>query len=168
MSAFLILLGTLFTWIALYQGILAYAIGPPPDRELVTVSGIVVDVDTLWTRNRFVPATQVKIEVAPVRYVTVPVRQVTRDAAALKSLLGKQVTATFAGLRPRNRWVYALSSEGAMLADLTTERERDHAAHARSIRLMLLNGLIAAGLMIAAWQFKKRRNARAQSIGTTS
>jgi hypothetical protein len=166
--ALLILIGTLFTWIALYQGILAYAVGPPPDRELVTIAGRVDDVDTPWTRNRFVEATQVKIEVAPVKFVTVAVRQETLATETLKALVGKTVTVRFAGGRPRNRWVYDLSTDGRSLIALDQERARDIAAHNCSSQLSLLNGAIAATFMFAALQAKRRRNSRGQDIDRIS
>ncbi len=164
MPAFLILLGTLFTWIALYQGILAYAVGPPPDRDLMTVSGRIDDVDTPWTRNRFVEATQVKLEVAPTRFVTIAVRQDTMSTASLQALRGRIVTVRFAGGRPRNRWLYDLAMDGRTLVPLDQERARDVAAHRRSLGLMLLNGGIAVVVMLSAAFVRRRHKRRAQQL----
>ncbi len=168
MSALLFLITALFTWIALYQGILAYAVGPPPDRELITLSGRIVDVDTPWTRNRFVEATQVKLELAPAKFITVAVRQETLPTATLKALDGKIIAVRFAGGRPRNRWVYDLQAEGRTIVALERERARDAAAHGRSIRLMLLNGVIAAAFFCGAVMAKRRRRSMSQDIDPLS
>jgi hypothetical protein len=164
MPALLFLVGALFTWVALYQGILAIAVGPPPDRELMSISGRIDHVDTPWTRNRFVEATHVKIEVAPVRYVTVAVRQETLATATLKALEGSSVVVRFAGGRPRNRWVYEMACEGKPLISLDAERLRDVTAQRRSVRLMLLNGAVAVALMGCAIAAKRRRKITSQDI----
>ena len=156
MAAVLVLLGTLFTWIALYQGILAYAVAPPSEADLVTITGTVSHVDTPVTRNRFVPASELQIAVGPVRVVRVAVRQETMDVEALRLLQGKPIEVRFAANRPRNRWVYQLISEGRTLVPLATEQARDAAAHASSVRWMLGSGALGFAILAAAWWVRRR------------
>ena len=158
MAALLVLLATLFTWIALYQGILAYAVAPPTEADFAAISGTVHYVDTPVTRNRSVPSNELQIAVGAVRIVRVAVRQETMSLEALRQLQGKPVEVRIAANRPRNRWVYELISEGRTLVPLATEQARDAAAHASSIRWMLGSGALGLGLLLAAWQVRRRTN----------
>lgn len=165
MPAILVLLGTLFAWIAVYQGTMAYVVTPPEVGELVAVEGRIDDVATPVTRNRTVAATQVTIEVAPVRFVTVSVRRASLDTAELKALTGRPVSVRFAGARPRNRWVYELVSDGKTRIALAQELDRDASERTRSLQIMVLAGLIAAGLFLAARRIHARRKTQLAVAG---
>ena len=154
MAGFLVLLATACIWISLYQGILAYAVAPPTEADFATITGIVSHVDTPVTRNRFVPSTELQIAVGPVRIVRVAVRQETLNTEALQQLQGQPIEVRFAANRPRNRWVYELTSQGRTLVPLATEQARDAAAHASSIRWMLGTGGLSLALLLAAWRVR--------------
>ena len=156
MAGFLVLLATACIWISLYQGILAYAVAPPSEADLVTITGTVSHVDTPVTRNRFVPASELQIAVGPVKIVRVAVRQETISVEALRLLQGKPIEVRFAANRPRNRWVYQLISEGRTLVPLATEQARDAAAHASSVRWMLGSGALGFAILAAAWWVRRR------------
>ena len=165
MAALLVLLATLFTWIALYQGILAYAVTPPTERDFATIAGIVHHVDTPVTRNRFVASTELQITVGPVRIVRVAVREATMSTDALRQLQGKPVEVRIAANRPRNRWVYEIKSEDRTLVSLATEQARDASAHASSLRWMFGSGALGLAFLAAAWRVRRRRGSPEAGFG---
>jgi hypothetical protein len=157
MIAALWLLMAVMTWNALNQSFQAYVIRPPAEAELAGVAGVVTRIDRPMTRNKWVPTSEIQIEVSPARFRRVTVRHESLAPELIDALEGQRVTVQFAAARPRNKWVYELKAGNETPIRLDVERRRDEAARSAAMTWAAGLWLLDAGLLSFSLAMMRRK-----------